>query len=83
MTKIRCGDSLGIDLDQVAAWTKLKYCCGGSETLTLFFIGTDSGFNVCKETVGEKAFNRLHKLLLEQFIDLVVDTNDGISVNND
>lgn len=79
MTKIRCGDSIALDLDQVVAWTKLEipeHFNGGDKMLHLFFTGADGGFQISLSGVGEKAFNRLHKLLVARFaVDLVDDSS--------
>lgn len=76
MTKIRCGDNTGIDLDQVIAWRKTQRSTGKEETLTLFFAGADDGFYVSQNSVGCQAFAYLHKLLLDLFaIDLAGENN--------
>lgn len=79
MTKIRCGDSLGVDLDKVVAWSKgqRRNYEGTTELLLLYFAGADDGFFcVSRSAVGCQAFARLHKLLLDRFaIDLACDNN--------
>lgn len=78
MTKIRCGDRIGVDLNQVAAWRKVKFKQSGTEQefIVLFFAGGDDGLCVYEESVGCQAFAYLHKLLLDRFaIDLAADNN--------
>jgi hypothetical protein len=72
MTKIRCGNELGIDLDQVTAWSKFK-TEWQDEALTLYLSG---GGTLCvsQKILGCGAFTRLHNLLIERFtIVLPVD----------
>ncbi len=80
MTKIRCGDHTGIDLDQVVAWQKgkLKRSGGEQEFLSLFFAGADNGLYIYQESVGRQAFDYLYKLLLDRFafdLALAADNN--------
>lgn len=73
MTKIRCGDSIGIDLDQVVAWKKVKLLnsAEGNEALSLYFVGVPDGISVSRSTVGYQTFARLTNLLVDRFaIDL-------------
>jgi len=78
MVKIRCGDSIGIDLDQVVAWKKVKLLNSseGNKAISLYFAGACDGISVSCGTVGQKAFNRLHRLLVARFaMDLDADDN--------
>jgi hypothetical protein len=73
MTKIRCDDSIGIDLDQVIAWSKgkIRLALENNEVLFLYLAGIDKPISVNQGDIGCQAFARLHKLLLDQFmIDL-------------
>ena len=75
MTKIRCGDFIGIDLDQVIAWSKgkVRLALENNEVLFLYLAGIDKPVCVNQDEIGCQAFARLHKLLFDRF---VIDLND-------
>ena len=78
MTKIRCGDNMGIDLDQVIAWSKgkVRLALKPNEFLHLYLAGIDKPVSVAQDEIGCQAFAYLHKLLLDRFaIDLAGKSN--------
>lgn len=74
MTKIRCNDKLGVDLNQVVAWSNFK-TEWKEEILTLYLSGA-SAICISRSVVGCQAFTCLHKLLLGRF---AIDLNDNNS----
>lgn len=69
MTKIRCGETVGIDLDEIIGWTLVPQECCELERLIIYFSG--QFVTATREEVGDQAFDRLHRLLLDRFaIDL-------------
>ncbi len=79
MTRIRCGDDIAVDLDQVIAWKKLTLLNSpeGTEVLKLFFVGNSSDFSITSSAVGQEAFDCLHKLLTHRFpVDLAVESQN-------
>jgi hypothetical protein len=76
MTKIRCGDSIGLDLDQVVLWERFT-SKEEKKVLLLVFTGvTHSCCEIPEDSVGSQAFSYLHKLLLDRFaIDLASEKN--------
>ena len=84
MTKIRCSDSIGIDLDQVIAWSKgkVRLALENNEVLFLYVAGIDKPLSVEQDVIGCQAFAHLHKLLLDRFaIDLAAGTDCPQSVD--
>jgi|SRR6185503_16343816 len=76
--KIRCSDNIGIDLNSVVAWKKVKLLNGGGEVLNLFLAGSDNGFgfSIASNAVSDNSFKHLHNLLLNRFaIDLADETD--------
>lgn len=85
MTKIRCGDSLGIDLDRVIAWQKFDHSHEKGDFIRLYVSGGfDNSFDIDKDDVGCQAFDLLHKMLLDKFaIDLAGDNDIPYSEEGD
>jgi hypothetical protein len=79
MTKIRCGNNLGVDISQVIAWKKLTLLNSpeGTEILKLFLVGNSSDFSIASSAIGRPAFNRLYKLLTDRFaVNLTATIDD-------
>ncbi|MEG4442112.1 hypothetical protein QUB47_07740 [Microcoleus sp. AT9_B5] len=72
--KVKYGDKVGIDLDQVIAW---KYLPGTikdpSPNLKLFIFG--ESLIITQQEVGEADFTELHTHLIEAFNDEGVSTS--------
>ncbi len=66
MTKVRCNDSFGIDLSQVAAWSKSNDRDNEGEII-IFLVGSRNPIYICRQFVGCQAFNLLHILLVNKF----------------
>ncbi len=82
MTKVRCDNKMGIDLNQVVAWSKFE-TQWKDEVLSLYLLGAGT-VCVSQNTVGYQAFSNLHKLLLDKFaIDLSADKNNLSCVEED
>jgi hypothetical protein len=74
MSEIRCGDKIGINLNQVVAWSRSK-TQWKEEVLSLYLSGAGT-VCVSQNIVGSQAFANLHKLLLDRFaIDLSASDN--------
>lgn len=85
MTQIRIGSDIGIDLDQIVAWKK-QNLKGGGKILNLSLANAQNGFgfSISSNTIGDQAFTRLHKLLLDRFaIDLGDDNGIFDEENED
>jgi hypothetical protein len=75
MTKIRCSDGFGVDLDQVTTWVKSTQP-DKRKFINLSLAGADDPVTVYEDVAGCQAFAYLHKLLIDRFaIDLASKNN--------
>lgn len=76
MLKIRCGDKIGVDIDQVVAWKLYTPDKQRGETLALFFLAAGDTLHISRNLVGCQAFEYVHALLLERFNEDVSTVNN-------
>ena len=75
MLKVRCGNSIGVDIDQVVAWKLYIPDKTRGQTLALFFLAAGDTLHISENIVGYQAFSYVHHLLLERF-------NEDLSSNH-
>jgi hypothetical protein len=72
--KVRCGDKIGINLDQVIAWKYFPQTGNDSSAILKLFIAGES-FTIKQDDLEGSGFTDLHNRLIEEFDNDVVQVS--------
>lgn len=72
--KVRCGDKVGIDLDQVIAWKYFSQTGNDPSPVLKLFIPGES-FTIRQDDLEGSAFTDLHNRLIKEFDNDVVQVS--------